>query len=378
MDAILHAAGEVLGTELSDPVDLGGNTRSAVVRCRTASGDSVIVKRFGAEPEGLRGFTAEAAGLSMGLGGPGLLGVHPSLPLLVMEDLGTAPTLADLLLGDDPRAALDGLAAWARGLGRMAAASVHRRADMAALSARYGRGAPSWEEEPWAVRRTAEFPAALAGIGIDVPHELAGELARIAVTGADDHLAFTPGDTCPDNNLITPGGLRLLDFEAACFQPVFLTAAYCRMPFSSCWCVFSLPPGVAEEIEEIYRAEVVRAYPELVRDELWQAGTRRAIALWTVHLTVTLIPRMADDKPVNRTRRSPTVRQLMRHRWEMASTLGEFPAFAETMRRLLSRVAGSWDVAPLPGYPAFAGRTGGASEGQAPESDGSRSSAIPK
>ncbi|MFI6508102.1 hypothetical protein ACIBCT_10895 [Streptosporangium sp. NPDC050855] len=356
MDAILRAAGEVLGTELSDPVDLGGNPRSVVLRCRTASGGSVVVKRFGSGPEELRGFTAEAAGLSMGLGGPGLLGVHPSLPLLVMEDLGSAPTLADVLLGDDPRAALDGLAAWARGLGRLAAESVHRRADLAELSARYGRGVPSWDEEPWAVRRTAEFPPALAGMGLDVPRELADELARLAVTGADGHLAFTPGDTCPDNNLITPGGLRLLDFEAACFQPVFLTAAYCRMPFSSCWCVFSLPPGVAEEIEEIYRAEVVRAYPELAGDEVWRAGVRRAIALWTVNLTVNLIPRLADDKPVSRTRRSPTVRQLMRHRWEMASTLEEFPAFTGTMRLLLRDVAGSWDAPALPGYPAFDGR----------------------
>ncbi|MEU4829310.1 hypothetical protein [Streptosporangium sp. NPDC023615] len=377
MDAILRAAGEVVGTELSEPVDLGGNPRSVVLRCRTASGGSVVVKRYGTDPEGLRAFTAEAAGLSMGLGGPGLLGAHPSLPLLVMEDLGSAPTLADVLLGDDPRAALDGLAAWARGLGRLAAESVHRRADMAALSARYGRGAPSWDEEPWTVRRTAEFPEALAGIGLDVPRDLAGELARIAATDAGDHLAFTPGDTCPDNNLITPGGLRLIDFEAACFQPVFLTAAYCRMPFSSCWCVFSLPPGVAEEIEGIYRAEVVRAYPELAADEIWRAGVRRAIALWTVHLTVILIPRMADDKPVHRTRPAPTVRQLMRHRWEMASTLEEFPAFAETMRLLLREVAGSWDVAPLPGYPAFGGRAGGA-PGHAPGDDGSVSSAIPK
>ncbi|MEU6229091.1 hypothetical protein [Streptomyces sp. NPDC047042] len=37
----------------------------------------------------------------------------------------------------------------------------------------------------------------------------------------------------------------------------------------------------------------------------------------------------------------------------MASTLEEFPAFAETMRLLLRDVAGGWDVARLPGYPAF-------------------------
>ncbi|MEU8386302.1 hypothetical protein [Streptosporangium sp. NPDC048865] len=253
MDTILRAAGDVVGTELSDPVDLGGSPRTVVLRCRTASGGSVVVKKYGTEPDGLRAFTAEAAGLSLRLAGPGLLGVDASVPLLVMEDLGSAPTLADVLLGDDPRAARDGLSAWARGLGRLAAASVRRRADLAGLSARYGMGVPSWDEDPWPARYAAGFPAALAGIGIEAPPELAGELERIATTDADDYLAFTPGDTCPDNNLLTPDGLRLIDFESACYQPVFLTAAYCRMPFSSCWCVFRLPAGLAESIEETYR-----------------------------------------------------------------------------------------------------------------------------
>ncbi|MEU3170019.1 hypothetical protein [Streptosporangium sp. NPDC006930] len=354
MDAILRAAGEVLGTELSEPVDLGGSPRTVVLRCRTASGGSVVVKKYGTEPDDLRAFTAEAAGLSLRLAGPELLGVDDSIPLLVMEDLGSAPTLADVLLGNDPQAALDGLSAWARGLGRLAVASVHRRADLAALSAGYGMGVPSWDEEPWLLRHAAEFPAALAGIGVEAPPELAGELERIAATGANEYLAFTPGDTCPDNNLLTPDGLRLIDFESACYLPVFMTAAYCRMPFATCWCVFTLPAGLAEKIEETYRTEVVEAYPQLVEDEIWQPGIRRAVALWTVYLTTNLIPRMAKDEPAHRTRRPvPTLRQLLRHRWETASTLEEFPAFAETMRLLLRDVAGDWDVPPLPGYPAF-------------------------
>lgn len=158
MDEILRAAGEVVGVELSDPVDLGGNPRSVVLRCRTASGGSVVVKRFGSEPDGLRAFAAEAAGLSLRLAGPELLGVDASVPLVVMEDLGSAPTLADVLLGDDPRAALDGLSAWARGLGLLAVESVRRRDDLASLSARHGRSVPSWDEDPWAVRCAAEFP----------------------------------------------------------------------------------------------------------------------------------------------------------------------------------------------------------------------------
>jgi hypothetical protein len=144
---------------------------------------------------------------------------------------------------------------------------------------------------------------------------------------------------------------------------VFMTAAYCRMPFSSCWCVFTLPAEMAMEIEETYGAEVVGVYPALAEDEVWQAGIRQAITVWTVDATVRLLPRCAEeDGPLHRTRRPvPTRRQVLRHRWEMASTLEEFPAFAETMRLLLREVAGSWDVARLPGYPAFESRGAGRS-----------------
>ncbi|MFD8736549.1 hypothetical protein ACFV06_16765 [Streptomyces sp. NPDC059618] len=370
MESILRAAGELLDVELSGPVDLGGSSRSTVLRCATPDGGSVIVKAFGDGPESLRAFTAEAAGLSMGIAGPAVLGVDPEVPLLVMADLGNAPTLADVLLGTDRAVAEAGLLAWARGLGRLAAASVHRRADLTRLWTRYDKGLLSWGEEPWIAQRAAELPVLLDGAGIAAPPGLAGELARIGTAGGEEYPAFTPGDTCPDNNLLTPAGLRLIDFEAACYQSVFLTAAYCRMPFSSCWCVFTLPAGTAVGIEQAYRAEVVGVYPALADDEVWQAGMRQATAVWTVDATVRMLPRAAEDGPLHRTRRpAPTRRQVLRHRWEMASALEEFPAFAETMRSLLREVAGAWEVAPLPGYPAFGSSgTGGSIRTSADES----------
>ncbi|MEU6738046.1 hypothetical protein [Streptosporangium sandarakinum] len=395
MEAILRAASQAAGVELSEPVDLGGNPRSTVLRCRTADGDSVVVKAYAAEPDALRGFTAEAAALSLGLAGPGLLGVDPAVPLLVMTDLGTAPTLADVLLGDDPEAAVDGLLAWAGGLGRLAAASMPRRADFAELRARYGGhpanqtprrevpedpirdgeppadrtpdgGLPAGpirhgelpvEDEPWISELAPRLSALLDEVGVAAPPGLAEDLALVGTMDHDEYPAFTPGDTCPDNNLLTPDGLRLIDFESAAYESVFLTAAYCRMPFSSCWCVFTLPEGMAEKIEEVYRAEVVTVYPALADDAVWHAGVRRAVAAWTTHMTVLLLPRvMEEDRFMHRTRRPvSTMRQVLRHRWEMASALTELPAFAETMRLLLREVAGSWKVTPLPGYPAFGG-----------------------
>ncbi|MET8772945.1 hypothetical protein [Streptomyces sp. NPDC004658] len=353
MDPIVRTAGGLLGTELSDPVDLGGSSRSSVLRCRTAEGGTVIVKAFGRGPDALRSFTSEAAALSLG-SGPALLGVDPDTPLLVMEDLGAAPTLADVLLGDDPKAAADGLLAWAGALGRLGTGSVAGRAEFTRLAARFDQGVPSGPDDPWIERCAAEFPVLLARSGVAVPPDLAGELARIGTLGGDRYPAFTPGDTCPDNTLLTQDGLRLIDFESATFQSVFLTAAYCRMPFSTCWCVFRLPADLAQQVERTYRTEVVAVYPELAEDAVWEAGLRRAVALWTVHGTVHLLPHAGEDRPMHPTRRPvPTVRRLLRHRWETASTLTEFPALARTMELLLDGPARDWRTAPLPGYPAF-------------------------
>ncbi|GAA2782962.1 hypothetical protein GCM10010441_04870 [Kitasatospora paracochleata] len=356
METITRPVEHALGTLLSDPVDLGGSRRSTVLRCRTADGDTVIVKAFDPEPDTLRGFTAEAAGLSLGLAGPELLAVlpHAPRPTLVMRDLGTAPTLADLLLGDDPEAVRAGLLAWARGLGRLGAGSVDSRERFDRLVARYATERPIWAEASWIADDAERLPPLLEAAGLTVPAGLADELARIGTAGGDRYPAFTPGDTCPDNNLITPDGLRLIDFETCGYQSVFLTAAYCRMPFSTCWCVFDLPEDLAREAEHAYRTEIVGHYPDLAQDAVWEAGMRQAAVVWTVDITVRLLPLSVEDRPMHRTRRPVgTVRQLLTHRWRKAAGLTEYPAFAATMDLLLTRIAAAWDNPPLPGYPAL-------------------------
>jgi len=45
-DHIVAAAPAALGDLLSDPVDLGGNDRSIVLRCRSAMRGTVIVKAY--------------------------------------------------------------------------------------------------------------------------------------------------------------------------------------------------------------------------------------------------------------------------------------------------------------------------------------------
>jgi hypothetical protein len=359
MELIRAAASRALGTDLTDPVDLGGSRRSTVLRCRTGTAETVVVKAYRDEPEALRGFTAEAAGLALVGAGPRLLAVDSSFPLIVMEDLGDAPSLADKLLGGDPDAARQALLTWATGYGRLAAATVGREPELAALYTIHDRGDRTWNDPGWLYKDLGELPAALDSVGVTPPPRLDEDLAVIAAVADPGHYpVFSPGDICPDNNLLTPRGLRVLDFESAGYHPVFLDAAYTRMPFATCWCVFRLPADVRTAVERAYRDEVVTAYPDLGDDSVWQPGVRLATAAWTVAMTALRLPRTAaEDRPTHPTRRPvPTARQLLRYRWQTLrcelESAAELPAVVETLRRLRAATE-SWAVPDLPTYPAF-------------------------
>ena len=232
-------------------------------------------------------------------------------------------------------------------MGQLAAESVRRRENLTRLWAQYSKDTMSWETPRWVAAGAAALLDSLTAADIPAPPGLDEEPAGLGDDLHNEFAAFTPGDTCLDNNLLTPQGLRLIDFESACFAPVFLTAAYCRMPFPSCWCVFRLPGALATEIEQAFREQVMVAYPTLADDAAWEAGMRRAVAAWTLDVTEWLLPLTTQDEPPHPTRLAAMPRQILRYRWEAAATLVEFPALAQAMRLLLQNIAAT-GVSRLP------------------------------
>src|SRR5688500_2933450 len=70
--------------------------------------------------------------------------------------------------------------------------------------------------------------------------------------------ALTPADACPDNNVPTPDGLVLLDFEQACVRHVAWDAAYLVALWPSRWacrpcCRRVVPRGRARRGEAVGR-----------------------------------------------------------------------------------------------------------------------------
>ena len=387
------AASAALGRPLSDAVQLaGGSASSLVLRCGDGACGSVIVKRYPPTDEGAGSFTAEAAGLVLaretGLA-PELLATDQELLVVVMTDLGDGATLADLLLADGSADAGGGrgadagaggsgaggggaragsaddasaaVLAWARACGELSAATLSRIGELAGLRDQFSAGR---ELRPFPAQLSPNILAApeqAAALGVQPPDGLDAELAEVARAVQPDRFGvFSPGDLCPDNNLVTAGGVRLLDFESAGIYSVFLDAAYIRMPFSTCWCVFRLPADLSKDAEATYRQQVSAVLPPLADDQVWAAGLRRGVAAWSMNSMHWLLQAaLRADRPLDEQRTSPTTRQLMRYRWEvLAAELepsGELPALAELARSLLAATV-SWNVPELPVYPVFRDR----------------------
>ena len=355
--------------QLHDPADLGGSERSAVFRVAVDGAADLpataVVKAYpltelGPPPE----FADEVAAAAFCPFGPRLLAHDRGAAVAVFTDLGGHGSLADLLLGVDEAAARAGLLAWARALGSMAAWSVGRRAEYDAVRAALGL-APTGD-------RLAEHLAESSRVGLDALLAYAGaqsveascapELRDAqAVLRGGPLTVFSPADACPDNNLLTPGGLRLLDYESAGFHSAFLDAVYCRMPFASCWCVFEIPAGLAAEVERTYRDLVVAAAPEAADDTLWEEGLLRAEVLWVLSQARWLLPRaLGDDGFMGGSLGGPPRRTLLVHRWRRltrsAPARSRFPHLVEVLERAASQADATWGAAPALGlYPAFSG-----------------------
>ena len=365
--AALAAGSAALGRTLSGPEPIRDSDWTVVLRCADQAGPAggrgtVIVKAYPPGPDGESSFAAEAAGLAQaghtGLA-PELLAADQRSLTVVMSDLGRAPSLADTLLGATRDRAAQALLDWAEACGRLSVATAGREPEFARLRRTYAGGSDMKAPGPGLEQRELSVADRAALVGVTTTEELAAELAEVAAEIATPACpVFSPGDICPDNNLLTPGGVRFIDFEASGYHAVFLDAAYLRMPFSTCWCVFRLPPGLRAAAEARYRAQVTRIWPELADDGTWERGVRRAVAAWSLGSMWWLLGRAltADASLEPDAVAAPRTRQLMRHRWlVLAGELdagGEFPAISAMARALLAATA-DWHVGELPLYPAF-------------------------
>ncbi|MFL6141957.1 MAG: hypothetical protein ACJ72N_08865 [Labedaea sp.] len=360
---------------LADPVDLGGSERSIVLRVKVASSSfalprTLVLKRYVLPPAGqpCDNFVREAVSYQLftSLAAedrvcPELFAHHGDNRLLVMEDLGRAPTLAETLMGHDARAAERALLSWAHSLGRLHATTAGREADFDALQRRLGL--PS-SKDPLAVAG----PTALDDLPDLLEVELgvatsaaARECAQRAkgLLGAERPRAFSPSDSCPDNNLIHSKGVRFLDFEGGCVRNIMFDAAYLRVPFPACWCAFALPAGMTTAMVAGWRAEVRGMWPDLNDDTVLLPRLLDAQLFWVWLTTWQLLttPDLEGCPHAKRSTETPARSSVLGARWrrlaDFAAACGVDPVAEhaiDVVRALQSRFD---DDLSLPLYPAF-------------------------
>lgn len=339
---VLAAAGAALGTELTAGETLGGSDRSLVLRA-TAGDRPVVLK---APTDSGPGPVRELAALRVLRGVPGvvrLLAESDDPPVLVLEDLGPGPSLADTLLGPDPAAAQAALDAWAHNLGSVQAASAGLGDAFAAgLAELSPLGPPPADGMPDALAEAAGALARLLpGLGVHPADDALDELRGLRLAGPG---VLTPGDTCPDNNVAVPGGYALIDFEGAEFRHPAWEAAYLRVPWPTCWCAWTLPAAVAEQALGRWRA----AFGPVPAG--FDADLDRATLAWAFISAGFFLPRVLAGADTREDDRIPLRRAMLQHRLSTAPGSGPLADLAAETTAALRREYGDHPLRPAPAF----------------------------
>jgi hypothetical protein len=361
---------------LAEPQDLGGSDDTTVVRVRVATSPfslprTLVLKRYAEPPIGMpcESFVREAVSYQLFTAlapedrmCPELFAHDGTSRVVVLEDLGRAPTLADKLIGDDSRAAERALLSWARSLGRLHATTASREADFGALMRRLAptvrlKGDPLSIRGPGALAKLPQLLRDALGVATSAAVTERAERTRWLLE-TSRHRAFSPSDSCPDNNLITSRGVRFLDFEGGCLRNIMLDAASLQLPFPSCWCGFDLPAGMTDAMFAAWRAEVQGMWPDLQDDAVVLPRMLDSVLFWVWVSTYWLLPRPGEsDAPIDghlpAPRRSASLAARWRHLAELADR-GGAGLVAEHARCVLDGLSTRFGPdLTLPMYPAF-------------------------
>jgi hypothetical protein len=278
--------------------------------------------------------------------------------LLLMEDLGAAPSLADRLLAPDREEAEVACLAYARCLGRLHAATTGKgTAYLDMLRSITGKESP----DPWRERVQrifSQLPASLASAGVEPDAACVSELQALgeSLLPKGSALVLTHGDPCPDNAVLVDGEMRLIDFEFAGLRPPLVDGTYGRVPFPTCWCASRLPQNLVSATEASYREELRQALPWVGDEQAWRRAVVEASAFWLASdLAEWLLPVALKEERVWGT---STFRQRLLMRLplftELTREYGQLPALGHLAQQLADRLVERWpELEPMPLYPAF-------------------------
>ncbi len=356
---MLAAAARAAGlTDLRAVAQLGGSNRTEVWRVATAGSasepaTSYVVKIYRDRDGDTFAREPAALGALAGSGvAPTLVGAGTDPDLVVMTDAGAHPNVADRLLGRDPAAAEVAVEHWVDTL-----ATLHLAATDAVLDD-YARRLASRSRDT----ATHRVPEALAyaadrlvslGEAVDLPPspELLEILTDLPSRLTPTAPVLTPGDACPDNNLLTADGALLIDFEFAEVRHPAWDVAYLRVPWPTCWCSWRLPTAVADRAVARYVERVAPSVP-YVGSDAFRADLDLATLGWCLMTASWSVRSVLEEDTVPRLEGPSTWPRMLHRLWLAGQQPGPPPltSYARDLYRVLVR---RWGEPTLVLAPAF-------------------------
>lgn len=300
---------------------------------------------------------ASALGALSSSSAPRLLGACSEPQLIVMSDLGLGGSLADVVMADDPSLAGASVADWAGSLAHLHQDSAGVADSYAELLARRA-SQQVVHDRPRALREAADILATVAPrLRVSVSDEAKARLSAMAETFAVPMQVLSPGDTCPDNNLVNSGRLAFLDFEFAEVRHAAWDVAYVRVPWPTCWCAWRLPAEVSERALARYR-EVLRASIAGVDSPEFEHDVDVATLGWCLESAAMFLEEALSPKASGETMaRRPGRRPLVLDRLAQASGMTVDRVLADLGRELHVALLREWGEDPLDLAPAFRPRS---------------------
>ncbi len=202
--------------------------------------------------------------------------------LVVLEDLGAAQTVQDVLYGAGRQAAIDALAAMGKTIGRLQQITYGYEAEFTARQAVLAASTTMSDSSRDCRNNLNELRACMVALGIDMDERFDGALHNLesVIHGPGIFRAFVHNDAGPHNFVFAASGARLLDFEFAGYGHGMLDVVCARLAFPPAFRGRVLPAMVVRQVEERYRAEMAEQLPEISDDDIFAEAISQSCAHW--------------------------------------------------------------------------------------------------
>jgi Phosphotransferase enzyme family len=263
--------------------------------------------------------------------------------VVVMTDLGSGPSVQELLIAEDWTSAEAGLIALAS-----AAGTVHAARDFAGF--RPARRVPFLDGplDSW-----NELFAAATDLGFPSPARASADIEALAKALRGERFrGFTHGDLTPNNAAVVDGVARLFDFEGAGVRHLGIDAGCLRLSFPQYGHWAALPRPVLARMDQAYRGELANGLPAVADDAAYEQLMTEGCLAWAVVRASRLRLIASTDQMV---RRRTQIVHTLTAATETTRPTGLYPALTDWLDSLVDAMKTRWEEARLEprGFPAF-------------------------